>query len=147
MPGAKAQIWINPRHGTYAGFTNTSRHPVSYKNRVYQTAEHLYHAFKFIGHKDALAEALATAHDPKKTADSLQEHINPAWQTMYASILDQVLTIKFNTYSRLNVDLLATGDAELILLGSDQYWCRSEDGNGQNEFGKALMRVRALLRY
>jgi len=146
IPGARAQIWISPKHSTYAGFTNTSRHPVSYKNRVHETAENLYHAFKFIGYNDKVAEVLAKAPDPKKVADAFQEYMNPAWQTTYISVLDQVLTIKFNTYSRLKEDLLATGDAELILLGSDQYWCRSEDGNGQNEFGKALMRVRALLR-
>lgn len=81
---------------------------------------------------------LTKAADPKKAADAFQEYMNPAWQTMYASIvsaplvqkrritshsdsrsqLDQVLMIKFNTYSRLKEDLLATGDAELILVCS-----------------------------
>jgi len=79
---------------------------------------------------------LATAPDPKKTADALQDHINPTWQNMYVAIvsthlvrirrtasysrsqLEQVLTIKFNTYSRLKQDLLATGEAELILVCS-----------------------------
>jgi hypothetical protein len=103
MPGTRAQIWISPRHSTYAGFTNTSRHPVSYKNRVYETAENLYHAFKvfkpftnaslysyitplqFIGHNDEVAQMLAKAADPKKAADAFQEFMNPAWQNIYAS--------------------------------------------------------------
>ena len=105
MPGARAQIWISPRHSTYAGLTNTSRHPVSFKNRVYETAENLYHAFKvsrfstnasdyshvaplqFIGHNDQVAEMLAKATDPKKAADAFQEFMNPAWQTMYGSVV------------------------------------------------------------
>lgn len=109
MPGAKAQIWISSRHATYAGFTNTSRHPVSFKNRVYETAENLYHAFKvlkilsntshysriaplqFIGHNDQVAEMLAKAADPKKAADAFQEYMNPAWQNMYAAVVSMPL--------------------------------------------------------
>ena len=108
MPEAKAQIWISPRHPTYAGFTNTSHHPLSYKNRVYETAENLYHAFKvlklftntthhshitplqFIGHHDVLAEKLAKAAEPKKVADAFQEFINPAWQSMYVAIVSML---------------------------------------------------------
>lgn len=108
MPGAKAQIWISPRHPTYAGFTNTSHHPVSYNHRVYETAENLYHAFKvlklftdtihyshvtplqFIGHNDHIAERLAKAADPKKVADAYQELSNPSWKTMYASIVSML---------------------------------------------------------
>ena len=46
LPDSNAQIYFSTRHETHYAFTNVSSHPVHYKQQLYITAEHLFHAMK-----------------------------------------------------------------------------------------------------
>jgi ribA/ribD-fused uncharacterized protein len=145
LPDSNAQIYFSTRHETHYAFTNVSSHPVHYKQQLYITAEHLFHAMKFLNHQPAIAELVRNSSDPSRVAKRYQEHYRKDWPNQHLFLLQTVLLLKFNQYPGLKMELLATGDAQLIQLGSDNFWSQ-ENGTGQNEFGKALMRVRSVLR-
>lgn len=44
------QILFYRKNEPYFGFTNFSRHPVTYNGRLYPTAEHLFQSFKVTEH-------------------------------------------------------------------------------------------------
>jgi ribA/ribD-fused uncharacterized protein len=57
--------------------------------------------------------------------------------------MDRILELKFRQHSRLADLLASTGYAELIEDSPvDAFWGVGEDGQGRNELGKALMRLR-----
>lgn len=77
--------------------------------------------------------------------------------------MDVALWHKFTQHQDLKNELLATGDAELVEVGintrswidllicvqdsdKDAFWGVGPDGNGRNELGKALERLRTQLR-
>ena len=61
--------------------------------------------------------------------------------------MDDVLHQKFRQHSDLRNLLLNTGNAELIYAEvTDPFWGEGPAGQGENQLGKALMRVRERLR-
>jgi predicted NAD-dependent protein-ADP-ribosyltransferase YbiA (DUF1768 family) len=76
--------------------------------------------------------------------------------------MDEALFHKFTQHSDLQAELLGTGDAELIEVDpicvftfnllmavqdsdKDAFWGVGPDGQGRNELGKCLERLRATL--
>lgn len=145
-PNNNSQIYFSTRHETHYAFTNVSGHPINYKHGLYLTAEHLYQALKFIEHQPAIAELVMNSSEPQRVANRYTEQTRPDWPQQHLHMLEKVLLLKFSQYPGLKMELLATGDAELVQLGSDQYWSQLENGTGRNEFGNVLMRVRNILR-
>jgi ribA/ribD-fused uncharacterized protein len=146
LPDGNAQIWFSTRHETHYAFTNVSSHPMNYQQQLYITAEHLFQAMKFLNHQPAIAELVRKSSDPARVARRYPEHYRRDWANQHLFLLETVLLLKFNQYPGLRMELLATGDAQLIQLGSDNFWSQQENGTGQNEFGRVLMRVRSILR-
>jgi predicted NAD-dependent protein-ADP-ribosyltransferase YbiA (DUF1768 family) len=61
--------------------------------------------------------------------------------------MEDVLYIKFKQHPSLRTLLLHTGLADIVYAdGNDSYWGHGPLGEGANELGKALMRVRDKLR-
>jgi ribA/ribD-fused uncharacterized protein len=61
--------------------------------------------------------------------------------------MDEVLYQKFRQHSDLRSLLLNTGNSELIYAEvTDPFWGEGPSGQGANELGRALMRVRDRLR-
>jgi predicted NAD-dependent protein-ADP-ribosyltransferase YbiA (DUF1768 family) len=106
------------------------------------------------------------SNNPKHVAELYSDRIRHDWPQAHLFMLEQVLTLKFSQYPGLKMELMATGDAQLVQvlphpqtsqfqqadqlilfqLGTDQYWSQQENGSGRNEFGNILMRVRSTLR-
>jgi len=60
--------------------------------------------------------------------------------------MDETLFHKFTQHPDLQAELLGTGDAELIEdSDKDAFWGVGADGQGRNELGKCLERLRAKL--
>lgn len=136
LPGNTAQIYFSTRHETHYAFTNVSSHPVNYQGILYLTAEHLFQAMKFLNHQPAIADLVRNSADPGRIAKRYDDQQRRDWPTQHLFFLEQVLLLKFTQYPGLKMELLATGNAQLI----------QENGSGQNEFGRVLMRVRSTLR-
>lgn len=61
--------------------------------------------------------------------------------------MESVLYMKMEQHESVKRLLLDTGHAQLVFGDhTDSWWGDGDDGNGSNEMGKALMRVRDGLR-
>lgn len=60
--------------------------------------------------------------------------------------MEEVLYLKFKQHPTLRALLLRTGLADIIYADANLYWGHGRAGEGQNELGKALVRLRERLR-
>ncbi|KAG8218935.1 hypothetical protein J3R82DRAFT_4643 [Butyriboletus roseoflavus] len=133
--------------GNYAGFVNHSNHRVMYKNKMYPTALHLLEAMKFI-HQPALQERIRTCKDVNDMyplSASYQEHVRSDWGQVFLQTMEDVLYLKFKQHPSLRMLLLRTGLLDIVYADDNEYWGEGPLGEGANELGKALVRVRERL--
>lgn len=75
--------------------------------------------------------------------------IRPDWNEVRDEIMYDIVLEKFRQNPDLKAKLIATGDAHLEEgnTWNDRYWgvCPVGSGNGQNQLGKTLMKVRQQL--
>lgn len=145
------RILFYHRGDPYYGFTNFSPHPVLYQGKIYPTSEHLFQSFKFQGHRPNLAEHIRTCSEwPSvafREARRFLPEVRPDWKQVNIEKMDETLWHKFDQHRNLREELLATGDAELVEdSDKDSFWGIGADHQGRNELGKALERLRAVLR-
>ncbi|KAH9965327.1 hypothetical protein BC827DRAFT_1183897 [Russula dissimulans] len=131
-------------------FTNFSLHSIEYQGKIYATAEHLFQAFKFMKTDPAIAELMRTQHSARAARSEARfqrAHQRSDWFDVNVEVMDTVLSAKFTQHEDLRRTLLETGDRELIEDSPDDvFWGIGRDGQGRNELGKALMRLRGQLR-
>lgn len=60
--------------------------------------------------------------------------------------MEDVLYLKFKQHPALRTLLLHTGLVDIIYMDENSYWGEGPLGEGANELGKALVRVRDRLR-
>ena len=73
--------------------------------------------------------------------------LRPDFNEVKDQLMKTCLLAKFRHHPDLKLQLLDTGDNELIEDSKvDAYWGIGEDGNGQNKLGKLLMEIRSELR-
>ncbi|KAJ8501881.1 hypothetical protein ONZ45_g11977 [Pleurotus djamor] len=153
---------VPPVHFTQAsplaGFLNHSPHRVLYRNRIYPTATHLFEAMKYLdgapgqpGRPD-LAERIEKCGDvldvyPLSAEFQSKGFVRSDWGLVYESCMDEVLCLKFRQHPNLRTDLMRTGMAPIIYDDpSDDYWGTGPSGDGANQLGISLVKVRARLR-
>ncbi len=72
--------------------------------------------------------------------------MRPDWDQVKEQVMYECCMAKFLQHTDLLLELLATGDEELIEDSpTDYYWGCGANGTGKNMLGKVLMRVRAEL--
>jgi len=142
-------IYFYDRGKPFFEFTNFSLHSIEYDRKLYATAEHLYQAFKFMTTDPALAELIRTqpsARAARKEAGYQRAHQRSDWFEVNVEVMDDILHAKFIQHEDLREKLLETGNRELIEDSPDDlFWGIGRDGQGRNELGKALMRLRGRL--
>ncbi|KAH7887425.1 hypothetical protein F5I97DRAFT_1806076 [Phlebopus sp. FC_14] len=134
--------------GDYSGFVNHSHHRVLYRNKTYPTALHLLEAMKFTERPD-LAERIRTCadvNDMYPLSASFQQFVRSDWGQVFLKTMDEVLHLKFKQHPVLRALLLRTGLSDIIYADANSYWGEGPQGEGANELGKALARVRDRLR-
>ncbi|KAG9317755.1 hypothetical protein JVU11DRAFT_1973 [Chiua virens] len=134
--------------GEFAGFVNHSNHRVIYRNKMYPTASHLLEAMKFT-HRPELQERIRTCEDVNDMyplSASFQEHVRPDWGQVFLQTMQDVLFLKFKQHPGLRTLLLRTGLVDIVYADENTYWGEGRAGEGANELGKTLMRVRERLR-
>ena len=131
--------------GDYDFLSNFHPSPIEVDGVVYPTVEHAFQAAKTFDRteKQSVAEA-ATPGLAKRLGRKVR--LRPDWERVKVGIMEDLVRLKFTTHADLREKLLATGVAGLIEgnTWNDRFWgvCR---GQGRNELGKILMRVRAKL--
>ncbi|GJE95755.1 NADAR family protein [Phanerochaete sordida] len=147
----KTPILFYERGRPYYEFTNFAAFPVYYEDRLYPTSEHLFQALKFIGHRPDLAERVRNAPSARQAlteATNNRRKQRNDWFHVNLNMMDRALHAKFTQHAALRDMLLGTGDRLLIENSPlDDFWGTGRNGRGQNELGKALMRLRNHLRY
>jgi len=121
-----------------------------YQNETYPSALHLYEALKFIGHRPDLAEKIRKCpriHDVYPLSASFQEHVRSDWGQVFLKMMEDVLYLKFKQHPDLRTHLMNTGTALVAYAEpNDSFWGEGPAGQGANELGKAMVRVRDRLR-
>ncbi|KAJ7492059.1 hypothetical protein FB451DRAFT_1022046 [Mycena latifolia] len=146
-----SRILFYNRDDPYYGFTNFSPHPVEYKGKSYPTSEHLFQAFKFMEKRPDIAEKLRTIskfpRDVFQEAHKQHAHVRSDWKDVKIAMMDIAVGLKFSQHKELRDELLSTGEAELVEdSAEDAFWGIGKNGDGRNELGKALQRLRTKLR-
>lgn len=99
---------------------------------------------KHCGHRGVVFRPV-TAGDAKRPGNTLT--IRHDWFAIRVRVMEDLVRKKFTTHTELGNRLLLTGDEELIEGNTwgDRFWgvCR---GEGENQLGKILMKVRTELR-
>ncbi|THH14129.1 hypothetical protein EW146_g6170 [Bondarzewia mesenterica] len=137
-------------HSRYSDFLHNSPHRILYEDELYPTALHLFEALKFAETRPDISERIREAGRPEevfaisRAADNLTR---PDWQTVAIGKMDDVLYLKFRQHADLRAMLFDTGNATLIYAEpNDHFWGEGPMGQGQNQLGQSLMRVRDRLR-
>ncbi|KAH8996599.1 hypothetical protein EDB92DRAFT_1840829 [Lactarius akahatsu] len=142
-------IFFYHRGKPFFEFTNFSLHSIEYDGRIYPTAEHLFQALKFVTTNPGLAEQIRTqpsARAARAEAGYHRAQQRADWFEVNIEVMDMVLHAKFTQHDDLRKRLLGTGNRELIEDSPDDvFWGIGRSGEGRNELGKALMRLRGQL--
>ncbi len=113
---------------------------------AYPSAEHLFQACKtFDENEQKVIWSCTTASLAKKEGKNCT--LRDDWDDVKLDIMEEIVLQKFIQYPDLEEKLLATGDVELIEGNrwGDTFWGMSK-GEGRNELGKILMKVRETCR-
>ncbi|KAH7885668.1 hypothetical protein F5I97DRAFT_1829656 [Phlebopus sp. FC_14] len=134
-------------HDPYYGFTNFSPDPVEYQGKTYPTSEHLFQTYMEYPNISFYRIALSWPSISERARKDLE------WFSMRLTdsaqriqMMDVVLYHKFTQNKHLRSELLSTGDSELVEdSDKDAFWGIGPNGNGENQLGKALQRLRSKL--
>ncbi|KAJ6581455.1 hypothetical protein B0H19DRAFT_507129 [Mycena capillaripes] len=136
-------------NGPHASFDQFSDHSVTLNSVVYPTSQHLFQAFKFLGHRPDLAEQIRTTNTAELAftiAHSNKASVRADWPSISISKMEEALFLKFSQHPHLQHELLSTDDSELYQDSmTDSFWGVGPDLLGRNELGRALERVRESL--
>jgi len=135
----------------YGCFSNFSPHPVTIDGKEWPTVEHYYQAHKLVATPDqGLMEVIRQVSTPEEAAAigrDCARTIRIDWNCAKQTVMWQGVLTKFLTHQEIQTILLNTGDEWLVEDSPrDYYWGCGQDGTGQNQLGKMLMRVRTEIR-
>lgn len=132
---------INRFSGQYNFLSNMHPCIVKIGDEIYPSAEHAFQAMKCLDKNDRLAMSVCRSPEEAKKAGRLV-NLRPDWEKVKLEVMYNIVKAKFNNES-LRIKLKGTGDEELVEGNTwgDKFWgvC---NGQGRNELGKILMRVR-----
>ncbi|KAJ3473432.1 hypothetical protein NLI96_g13001 [Meripilus lineatus] len=134
----------------YGDLTPYSAHSVHYREKTYPTAYHLFEAFKFLEARPDIAERIRRAKGGGEVRGVVEDYVGftPSdWEDRAPQMMDLALYHKFLEYPELRELLLRTEGSEIVFDETDdEYWGLGIVGNGANELGKSLVRVREKMR-
>jgi len=128
-------------------FSNFIDSPILMDGIRYPTVEHAYQAHKCstIEERKQIA-ALPNAGKAKRAGRKVK--VREDWEQVKYAIMCECLLHKFRI-KEFKIELLRTNNKPIIEDASvwdDKIWGTGRDGTGQNLLGKALMKVRTIIR-
>lgn len=142
---------IKEFQGDYRFLSNFWVTPVRYRGRVYKSVEHAFQSQKFPEHPNIQEkiESSSLAADAKRIAKENKDQIREDWKIINLQLMHELVKNKFQQNPVLRRNLLGTG-YQYLQEGNhwrDDFWgVRLDTGEGRNNLGKILMRVREELR-
>ena len=136
---------IDSFSGEYEFLSNFANSKVEYEGIHYPTVEHAFQAAKTTDDEERKAIYEKNTPGQAKRAGR-RVKLRPCWDNMRRTVMYELVLKKF-TDEPLRSKLMGTGGAELIEGNTwgDKFWgvC---DGEGENNLGRILMKVREKLR-
>lgn len=134
--------------GEYGYLATYSNHGF-FKDGIYwKTSEHYYQAQKFVEPEVKLK--IANAKTPKIASTIGRDrnlNLRSDWEEIKQNIMYDAVYFKFKQNKDILRKLLDTGNAELVEATlKENYWGCGPNNDGQNNYGKILVRVRKQLR-
>jgi ribA/ribD-fused uncharacterized protein len=133
--------------GEYRWLSNFHLCEIVFEGDRYNSTEHAYQAAKSLdpGVRAAFRSPSMTCREAQKRGQQIP--IRPDWEQKKIDVMFDVCLYKFSQHPELKAKLLATGDAHLEEGNrhGDMFW-GTVDGQGRNELGKVLMKIRDTLR-
>lgn len=131
------------------GYLATYSNHGFYKDGVFwKTSEHYYQAQKF-ENKD-IQRLIINAPTPKTASEigrNRQYKLRDNWDEIKQDVMFEAVLFKFQANPDILTKLLKTGDEEIVeTTVKENYWGSGPLKDGQNNYGKILVKVRALLR-
>lgn len=138
---------ISKFNGDFDFLSNFFSSPIRYEGMVYPTVEHAFQAAKTMDMaKRREIAGLPTPGAAKRAGR--QVTLRPDWEEVKVDIMETLLREKFSN-PHLNFCLRIT-DGHFLEEGNnwhDNFWgvchCERCGGNGRNQLGKLLMKIRA----
>lgn len=134
--------------GEYGYLATYSNHGF-FKDGIYwKTSEHYYQAQKFVEPEVKLK--IANAKTPKIASTIGRDrnlNLRSDWEEIKQNIMYDAVYFKFSQNKDILRKLLDTGNAKLVeATVKENYWGCGPNNDGQNNYGKILVRVRKQLR-
>lgn len=109
-----------------------------------------YHEFPTVEHAFAANKSLDSAvHERIKSVEAFNAKaigwtckVPPGWDTNRIEVMTRLIRDKFTDNLSMKMLLLSTGSADLIAKDHGPYWGVDENGNGENNLGRILEKVR-----
>lgn len=130
---------------------NFSAFQIEMDDKIYQTAEHLYQASKFLPTSTDVAEQIRKSRSPHeaKSIAHIPENallIREDWEQVKCDIMRQICMLKMQQHPYIKDKLRESDNTPLAEFSkSDSYWGIGKDGNGRNMLGKIWESIRAEL--
>ncbi len=140
---------IDKFRGKYNFLSNFYPCFVYYEGLRYPTAEHAFQAAKTLNTDERVAMQVCPSPEEARKAGR-RFKLRDDWNDIKLDVMTEIVRSKFQTSfpdEELRDKLLSTGDAYLEEGNShrDKFW-GTYKGEGRNELGKILMKVREELR-
>lgn len=134
--------------GSFDPLNNFSAHTVTIWRHIFYTVEHAFHWKKFETTEPKLAQKIIKAGSPwlAKKLSRTSENRRSDWQDVKVDIMFEIVSAKALQHEDVRDMLLTTGGKTIVENSPvDSFWGCGEDGKGQNQMGKILMKVRSEL--
>lgn len=135
--------------GAFDPLNNFSAHTVKIWGKTFFTVEHAFHWKKFETTEPELAQKIMEAGSPwlAKKLSRTSDNKRNDWEDVRVSIMLEIVSAKAEQHQDMREVLLATGKKTIVENSPvDGFWGCGEDGKGENQMGKVLMRVREDIR-
>jgi len=129
------------------GFLNNFKKARMYLwGKWWNNVETPYQAAKCVSEEEK--ELFYKVATPREARDLGQKvKMRSDWDQVKDNVMYECCLAKFLQHPDLRAQLMATGDEELVEDSPiDSYWGCGKDGNGRNQLGKTLMRIREELK-
>ncbi|CAK5267321.1 unnamed protein product [Mycena citricolor] len=139
----------------FLGFLSYSpHHVIDADGSRYPTVMHLYEAQKFLPLYPQLAKRIQACsdvtqlHDVDNELTATHPHaVRSDWSVVFLQAMEDAVRRKFQLHANLLDLLLRTGTLPLVYAGgADTFWGEGLDGQGLNQLGLLMQRVRESLR-
>lgn len=134
--------------GEWGIFSNFAGTPVEENGIIYKTTEHYFQSKKFKDKENINAVISApTAHLAAQVGRDRTRPLRVDWEIIKDSVMYDALVLKAKQHPQFKKKLIESGEREIIEDSPyDSYWGCGKDGNGRNQLGKLLMKLRDQLK-